>query len=39
MLDDNEEMKPEAKKAKADVGKQTEHVKKESEKSKASHKK
>jgi hypothetical protein len=39
MIDDNEEMKPEAKKAKADVGKKTEHAKKGSEKSKASHKK
>jgi hypothetical protein len=39
MIDDNVEKKPEAKKAKADVGKKTEHAKKETEKPKASHKK
>ena len=39
MIDDNVEKKPDAKKAKADVEKMTEHAKKETGKPKASHKK
>ena len=39
MIDDNMEKKPDAKKAKADVGKKMEHKKTETEKPKASHKK
>ena len=36
MIDDNVEMKPDAKKAKADVGKKTEHAKTGAPKSKTS---
>jgi hypothetical protein len=39
MIDDNVEKKPDAKKAKTDAGKKTEHKKTETEKPKASHKK
>ena len=39
MIDDNVEKKPDAKKAKADVGKKTEYAKADTEKAKASHKK
>jgi hypothetical protein len=39
MIDDNIEKKPDAKKAKADVGKKTEHEKTDSKKAKSSHKK
>jgi hypothetical protein len=39
MIDDNVEKKPDAKKAKADVGKKTEHAKTEKEEPKTSHKK
>jgi len=39
MIDDNVEKKPDAKKAKADVGKKTGHAKTDAEKAKASHKK
>jgi hypothetical protein len=39
MIDDNAEKKPDAKKAKADVGKKTGHAKTDTGKSKASHKK
>ena len=39
MIDDNVEKKPDAKKAKADVGKKTEHAKTGTEKGKTSHKK
>jgi hypothetical protein len=39
MIDDNVEKKPDAKKAKADAGKKTEHAKADTGKEKASHKK
>ena len=39
MIDDNVEKKPDAKKAKADVGKKTGHAKNDTEKAKTSHKK
>jgi hypothetical protein len=39
MIDDNVEKKPDAKKATTDVGKKTEHTKKDTGKGKASHKK
>jgi hypothetical protein len=39
MIDDNVEKKPDAKKAKADAGKKTEHAKTDTGKAKASHKK
>lgn len=39
MIDDNAEKKPDAKKAKADVGKKMKHKKTDPEKTKASHKK
>jgi hypothetical protein len=39
MIDDNTEKKVDAKKAKPDVGKKTEHAKTGTEKAKASHKK
>jgi hypothetical protein len=39
MIDDNAEKKPDAKKAKADVRKKTEHKNTETNKPKASHKK
>jgi hypothetical protein len=39
MIDDNMEKKPDAKKAKADVGKKTEHAKADTGKEKTSHKK
>jgi len=39
MIDDNMEKKPDAKKAKADVGKKTEHAKADMGKEKTSHKK
>lgn len=39
MIDDNVEQKPDAKKAKADAGKETEHAKTDAGKAKASHKK
>ena len=39
MIDDNVEQKPDAKKAKADAGKKTEHAKADTKKSKGSHKK
>ena len=39
MIDDNVEEKPEAKKTKVDAGKKAEHVKTDTKKAKASHKK
>jgi|APHig6443718053_1056840.scaffolds.fasta_scaffold303744_2 hypothetical protein len=39
MIDDNAEIKPEVKKAKADVVKKTEHAKTDTKKAGASHKK
>jgi hypothetical protein len=39
MIDDNVEKKPDAKKAKADAGKMTEHAKIDKGKAKATHKK
>jgi hypothetical protein len=38
LIDDNLEKKPDAKKAKADVGKKMEHAKTDTEKAKTSHK-
>jgi hypothetical protein len=39
MIDDNVEKKPDAKKAKADAGKKTEHTVTDTKKAKATHKK
>ncbi len=39
MIDDNVEKKPDAKKAKSDVGKKTVHAMTDTEKAKASHRK
>jgi len=39
MIDDNVEMKTDAKKAKSDVGKKTEHAKTDTKKAKGTHKK